>query len=206
MAEVINIIKSNPKFKRIVHRLLIPKNEARPRLWVKWFLNPFFHKKGKGSKIRFRTRMDVLPFNKFELGVKSTIEDFATINNGVGDVIIGYNSLVGLGNTIIGPVTIGNNVIIAQNVVISGLNHVYEDIETPICDQPITSKPILIEDDCWIAANCVITAGVTIGLHSVVAAGSVVTKNVPPHSIVAGNPAKVIKAYNLDTKKWDRIQ
>jgi len=186
--------------------MLIPTGEARPRLWVKWFVNPFIHKRGKGSKIRRYTRVDVLPFNKFSLGASSIIEDFSTINNGVGDVFIGDGSLIGMSNVIIGPVTIGNNVILAQNIVASGLNHEYRDIKPPIKDQPVLVAPIVIEDDCWIAANSVITSGVTIGKHSVVAAGAVVTKSIPPYSIAAGNPAKVIKQYNFDTAEWESVR
>src|SRR5215217_7082053 len=128
-------IKSNPKLKSFVHWMLIAPGEARPRLWVKWFVNPFIHQRGKGSKIRSRTRVDVLPFNKFSLGENATIEDFSTINNGVGDVFIGNGTLIGMGNVIIGPVTIGNNVIFAQNIVASGLNHEYRDVNVPIKDQ-----------------------------------------------------------------------
>ena len=199
-------IKSNPALKKIVHRLLVPKEEARPRLWVRLFLNRFFHKRGSGSKIRSRTRIDVLPFNKFELGEKSIIEDFCTINNGVGNVIIGQNTLIGLGNVIIGPITIGNNVILAQNIVASGLNHEYRDPNVPIHLQSVTTAPITIEDDCWIAANVVITAGVTIGKHSVVGAGSVVTKSIAPFSVATGNPAKTIKRYDAGTQKWERVE
>ncbi len=201
---VASTIKSNPALKKFVHRMLIPKGGARPRLWVRLFLNRFFHTRKKGSSICRRTRMDVLPFNKFELGERSVIEDFCTINNGVGNVIIGDNTLVGMGNIIIGPVTIGNNVILAQNVVASGLNHEYKDPAVPIRMQDVTTAPITIEDDCWIAANVVVTSGVTIGKHSVVAAGSVVTKDIPPYSVAAGNPAKVIKKYDLATKEWIR--
>ncbi len=198
-------IKSDPKLKKLVHWLLIPTGEARPRLWVKWFLNPFIHKRGKGSKVRSRTRMDVLPFNQFHLGAGSTIEDFCTINNGVGDVHIGNNSLIGMGNVIIGPVNIGNNVIFAQNIVASGLNHEYRNVDMPIHEQKILVAPIVVEDDCWIAANSVITSGVTIGKHSVVAAGAVVTKDIPPYSVAVGNPAKVIKRYDFDSKEWVRV-
>ena len=185
--------------------MLVPTDEARPRLWVKWFVNPFVHKKGSGATIRYQTRVDVLPFNKFNLGSKSTIESFSTINNGVGDVIIGDNTLIGMSNVIIGPVTIGNNVIFAQNIVASGLNHDYTDVNQPIYKQKILVSPIIIEDDCWIAANSVITSGVTIGKHSVVAGGSVVTKSIPPYSVAAGNPAKVIKQYDFKTEKWERV-
>lgn len=198
-------INSNPALKKLVHWLLIPTGEARPRLWVKLFLNPFIHKRGKGSKIH-RARMDVLPFNKFELGSKSTIEDFCTINNGVGDVFIGNNTLIGMSNVIIGPVTIGNNVIFAQNIVTSGLNHEYRDVSIPISLQKTVVSEITIEDDCWIAANSVITAGVTVGKHSVIAAGAVVTKNIPPYSVAAGNPAKVIKKYDFNVNEWVTVK
>lgn len=198
-------IKDNPKLKKLVHWMLIPTGEARPRLWVKWFVNPFIHKRGKGSKVRSRTRMDVLPFNQFQLGANSTIEDFCTINNGVGDVSIGENSLIGMGNVIIGPVSIGNNVIFAQNIVASGLNHEYRDVNQPIQAQKILVAPIVVEDDCWIAANSVITSGVTIGQHSVIAAGAVVTKDIPPYSVAVGNPARVIKRYDFELKDWIRV-
>jgi acetyltransferase-like isoleucine patch superfamily enzyme len=201
-----SFIKNNPKLKKLVHRLIIPKNEARPREWVKVFVNPFVHTRKKGAVIKDRTRTDLVPFNKFVLGKNSTIEDFSTINNGVGDLIIGDNTLVGMSNVLIGPVTIGNNVILAQNVVVSGLNHAYQDINIPIKDQPVTTAMITIEDDCWIAANVVITAGVTIGRHSVVAAGSVVTKDVPPFSVAAGNPARVIKQYDENLKDWVSVK
>jgi len=139
------------------------------------------------------------------LGSRSTIESFSTVNNGVGDVIIGDNTLIGMSNVIIGPITIGNNVIFAQNIVASGLNHEYRDVNRPIHQQEILIAPIVVEDDCWIAANSVITSGVTIGKHSVVAAGAVVTKDIPPYSIAAGNPAKVIKQYDFKTEKWERV-
>jgi len=198
-------VKNNPRIKKIVHRLLVPAREARPRLWVKWFVNPFIHQKGKGATIRCRTRVDVLPFNKFVLGNYSTIEDFSTVNNGVGDVIIGHHTLIGMGNTIIGPITIGNNVIFAQNIVASALNHEYRDVSLPIHEQKILTAVIVVEDDCWIAANAVITAGVTIGKHSVVAAGAVVTKNIPPYSVAVGNPARVIKQYDFEKSEWVKV-
>lgn len=198
--------KNDPELKKILLRILIPKNQARPRKWVQLAVNPFFHKKGKGALVRKFTRMDVLPFQPFELGKDSTIEDFSTVNNGMGPVIIGERVRIGLSNTIIGPVAVGNDVILAQNIVISGLNHGYQDINIPICRQKCTTATVKIHDEVWIGANSVITAGVTIGKHSVIAAGSVVTKDVPPYSIVAGNPARVIKQYNFDSEKWEKVK
>jgi len=199
-------IDANPALKKFIHWMLIPTGEARPRFWVKLLVNPFIHYKGKGAKIRRYTRMDVLPFNQFSLGDGSTIEDFCTINNGVGNVIIGDHTLIGMSNVVIGPVTIGNNVICAQNIVISGLNHEYRDVNVPIHQQKTIVTHITIEDDCWIAANAVITAGVTIGKHSVVAAAAVVTKSVPAYSVVAGNPARIIKKYDFENKEWVSVK
>lgn len=199
-------IKSNEKLKKLALWMLMPRNQARPRLWVKWFVNPLKHKKGKGSLVRRRTRMDVMPFNRFELGKDSTIEDFATVNNGVGDVIIGERTRIGISNVLIGPVTIGNDVMFAQNVVLSGLNHGYEDVNLPPSLQKVETKPIVVEDEVWIGANAVVTAGVTIGKHAIVAAGCVVVKDVPPYSIVGGNPGRLLKQYNHETKTWERVK
>ena len=69
----------------------------------------------------------------------------------------------------------------------------FEDKEKRIDEQGITTKPIIIGDDVWIGANAVILPGVTIGKHCVVAAGAVVTKDVPDNTIVGGVPAKEIK-------------
>lgn len=198
-------IKSNERLKKLVHwSILIPK-QTRPRLWIKWFVNPFYHKKGKGACVRPRTRMDVVPWNEFELGVDSTIEDFSAINNGVGPVIIGDRTKIGLSNTIIGPVNIGNDIRLAQNITLSGLNHNYEDISRPIHVQGVSTSPITIEDATWIGANVVVVAGVTIGKHCIIAAGSVVTKDVPAYSVAVGNPARVLKKYNHQTQVWEKV-
>lgn len=198
-------IKSNPTLKQMVHWMLIPRGQAHPRLWVRWFLNPFFHTISRKSTIRWNTRMDVVPFNHFTLREGSTIEDYSTINNGVGDIYIGAHTRIGMSNVIIGPVVIGNHVILAQNIVMSGLNHGYEDTETPIHLQAVKTAPIIVEDECWIGANVVITAGVSIGKHCVIAAGAVVTKSIPPYSVAVGNPAKVIKQYDFVSKTWKKV-
>jgi acetyltransferase-like isoleucine patch superfamily enzyme len=63
----------------------------------------------------------------------------------------------------------------------------------------------VIGDDCWIGANAVVTAGVTIGKHSVVAAGAVVTKDIPPYSVAVGNPCRVIKRYDIERNEWVKV-
>ncbi|WP_448700101.1 acyltransferase [Mucilaginibacter sp. AW1-3] len=198
-------IKSNPAIKKLALWMMIPSGEHRPRRWIKWMVNPFKHKRGKKSIIRWRTRIDVFPYNKFELGASSVIEDFATVNNGVGDVFIGDRTIIGIGNVIIGPVKIGNDVMFAQNIVASGLNHGYEDVSLPPSVQKVNTAQITIGDDVWIGANSIITAGVSIGKHAVIGGGSVVTKNIPEYTVAVGNPAKVVKKYNFELNTWERV-
>ncbi|SHM56839.1 Acetyltransferase (isoleucine patch superfamily) [Cyclobacterium lianum] len=92
-----------------------------------------------------------------------------------------------------GYIEIGNNVMMSPRVSIYSENHNFGDTGRPMIEQGVTRSFVKIEDDCWIASHAVILAGVTIGKGSVVAAGSIVTRDVPPFSLVAGNPAKVIK-------------
>jgi acetyltransferase-like isoleucine patch superfamily enzyme len=76
---------------------------------------------------------------------------------------------------------------------IIGANHRFDDLSRPIAKQGLVRKSVVIEDDVWIGGRVNILAGVTVGRGSVVAAGAVVTHDVPPYSVVAGVPAKVIK-------------
>lgn len=137
--------------------------------------------------------MDTPPYRRFWLGRRSVVESFCCINNAVGDVIIGDHTRIGIHCTIIGPVCIGSHVNLAQGITVTALNHNFEDITQRIDQQGITTKPIVIGDDVWIGANSVILPGVTLGSHVIVAAGAVVTKDIPDNCVVAGVPAKVIK-------------
>jgi len=197
-------LKSNPTIKKLVLWSITSNRNPRPRLWIRLLVNPLVHKRGKGTVIRRRARMDVFPWNKFTTGKSCTIEDFAVINNGVGDVIMGDHVRVGIGTTIIGPVTLCTNSMLAQNIAISGLNHTFTDVTKSIREQPVVVKPITIGEETWVGANATIVAGVTLGKHCVVAAGSVVTKDVPDYSLVGGNPAKIIKQYNPATNEWEK--
>ncbi|WP_317235196.1 DapH/DapD/GlmU-related protein [Niabella ginsengisoli] len=145
--------------------MMRPKRDPKPRYWMRVFLNPFVHKKGNGAIVRRMARLDIFPYNKFSLGKESIIEDFSVINNGVGDVSIGGNTIIGIGCIIIGPVIIGSNVMLAQHIVMSGLNHGYENVSIPPSQQDVDCKLITVEENVWIGANAVITAGVTIGKH-----------------------------------------
>ena len=182
----------NPKLKKLVDWIIMNQVQTRPRWFIR-LLAPLYQHRGRHSVIHGSARMDTPPYRKFSLGDYSVIESFACINNAVGDVIIGGHTRIGLHNTIIGPVTIGHHVNLAQGITVTALNHNFDDPKKRIDEQGISTKPVVIEDDIWIGANAVILPGVTIGHHTVVAAGAIVTKDVPPHSLVAGVPAKIIK-------------
>ena len=182
----------NPKWKKFLDWVIMNQVETRPRWFIR-LLAPLYQHRGRHSVIHHSARMDTPPYRKFSLGDYSVVESYACINNAVGDVMIGDHTRIGLHNTIIGPVLIGNHVNLAQGITVTALNHNFEDSEKRIDEQGVSTSAVTIEDDIWIGANAVVLPGVTIGHHSVVAAGAVVTKDVPPHSLVAGVPAKVIK-------------
>jgi acetyltransferase-like isoleucine patch superfamily enzyme len=184
--------KNNPKWKKFIDWLVMNQVETRPRWYVR-LLAPLYQHWGKHSVIYRSVRMDTPPYRKFSLGDYSVIESFSCINNAVGDIIIGDYTRIGLHNTIIGPVKIGNHVNLAQGITVTALNHNFDDANKRIDEQGINTNPVIIEDDVWIGANASIMPGVRIGTHSIVAAGAVVTKDVPSHSLVVGVPAKVIK-------------
>jgi acetyltransferase-like isoleucine patch superfamily enzyme len=89
-------------------------------------------------------------------------------------------------------ISIGRKVMIAPNCVLVAFDHSYQDLDTPMIDQPVVSAPIIIDDDVWIAANCTITKGVRLGRGCIVGANSVVTRDVEPFMLVGGVPARVI--------------
>lgn len=107
---------------------------------------------------------------------------------------IGDNSSLGINCMIMKGVTIGANVMMAPEVYIYTQNHKFDDVTIPMVKQGRTPmEEVIIEDDVWIGSRVTILPGVKIGKGSVIAASSVVTKDVEPYTVVAGNPAKIIK-------------
>jgi acetyltransferase-like isoleucine patch superfamily enzyme len=108
---------------------------------------------------------------------------------------IGEDSLIGEYNVLRGQggVRIGDRVYTSPMVQFLSVNHIFADPSRPFIEQGITAEGIRVEDDVWIGSGAMIMDGVTIGKGSVVAAGAVVTRDVPPHTVVAGNPARVIR-------------
>ena len=107
---------------------------------------------------------------------------------------IGNNSGIGINAKIHGECKIGDDVMMGPNCTIYTRNHQFNNLDVPMNRQGFTKdKKVIIGNDVWIGGNVIILPGVSIGDHSIVGAGSVVTKNVQEWSIVAGNPAKIIK-------------
>lgn len=111
-------------------------------------------------------------------------------------ITIGEKSLIGEYTVIRGQggVHIGNRVYTSPFTQLIAVNHVFDDPTRPFVEQGITAEGIVIEDDVWLGASAVITDGVRVGRGAIVAAGAVVTKDVPPYTVVGGVPAKPIKS------------
>ena len=92
-----------------------------------------------------------------------------------------------------GSIATGDDVYLAPLVQMLAVNHVYHDTTKPISHQGITTQGIVVEDGAWIGGGAIILDGVRIGRNAVVGAGAVVTKDVPAYTIVAGNPARVMR-------------
>lgn len=190
---------------------------------MKYFISKFFYKLirrvkkiGKGAIISLLA--DIQTSNSLFLGAYSKIEKFVTISAPGGTKIeIGNNSQVrafsilqtlGEGfirigdNTTVNPfcllygfggLDIGNNVMVAAQVIIIAAEHIYDSTEVPMVNQGAEGKGVKIEDDVWVGAGAKVLDGVTIGKGAVIGAGAVVTRSIPPYSVVAGVPAKILR-------------
>jgi acetyltransferase-like isoleucine patch superfamily enzyme len=154
---------------------------------------PFNLTLGKGARIG---RCKIIASGRgVRLGKRFEMGYGAVLDAQNGEISIGDNS--GIGPYVVvygeGVVSIGDYVAIAQHSTLVAANHRFTDPRKYIRLQGSTASGILIEDDVWIAAHCIILDGVKISSGSVVAAGAVVNKDVPAYTVVGGIPAAVIK-------------
>ena len=89
---------------------------------------------------------------------------------------------------------LGDNVMIGPNVVLRASDHVFNDTKIPMREQGHVGGNIILGDDVWVGANVVITRNVSIGAHSIIGAGSVITRDVASYSIVGGVPGKTLRS------------
>ena len=152
---------------------------------------------------------------------KINIKDRARLERGVDirslhdtHIIIDENAYIGPYVVIAGTgdIKIGKNCLIAPHCGIFANNHIFSDPTRLIEEQGTTSKGIVIEDDCWLGHNVTVIDGVKIGKGSIIGAGSVVNKNIPPFSIAVGTPVRIIRnrldrqTSNLSTSIKSKMQ
>jgi len=164
--------------------------------------NSGYLKLGRGVTIQNGVLIDALSTNGVDLGDNCNIGPMTIIQAtgvltrlGIGFSLgsnsgIGGFSFVGCG----GGVRIGSNVIMGQYVSFHSENHVFDDVARPIREQGVTRSGIEVGDDCWIGAKATFIDGAKVGNGCVIAAGSVVRGVVPPFSVVAGVPGRVIRS------------
>jgi len=163
------------------------------------------------SSISLRARLDIIPRaqhlerHRLSLGRNTLIESLCVVCTWHGDVILEDGASIGIGSIVMGPVLIGEGSACSQYCFISGQSHHYEDVTINFLRQGVETRQVVIGKNVWIGANSVILPGVKIGNNSVIGAGSTVIENVPSYSMAVGNPAKIIKKYDSETKQWVRI-
>lgn len=130
------------------------------------------------------------------IGARTLVLENVLINANEGHVSVGKDSWLGPFTLIYGNggVDIGDNVLIAAHSSINTVSHHAERTEVPINEQGIYLDPVVIEDDVWLGLNVSVLQGVRIGKGSIIGAGAVVTRDIPPYSIAVGIPAKVIRS------------
>lgn len=159
---------------------------------------------GKTFTVGRNVTIDALCKKGIQIGDNVTIKDNSIIEcsgviRNLGDQLtIGNYVGISQGAIILvrGKITIGSYTIMGPNVSIFSENHNFSNTEEYIVNQGETRKGTHIGTDVWIGARSIILAGVHIGSHSIIAAGSVVTKDVPEYAVVGGTPAKILKMRN----------
>jgi acetyltransferase-like isoleucine patch superfamily enzyme len=140
--------------------------------------------------------LQMLREGRLELGPHAYFEPGVWLTSDAGRISIGGGSVLNLGVMVaaVEAVEIGEHCMFANGCVVTDGNHRFDDPDRPVPWQGFTTKgPVIIGDNVWFGAHAVVTSGVTIGRRSVIGANSVVTEDIPPFSIAAGAPARVLK-------------
>lgn len=179
--------------------------------YEKAILNEKLLQIGKKSDIEFPFKINK-PQN-VSVGDNSTILegcrlDTYLIDEKYGKIIIGNNNYICYNFSAIsgGDILLGDDILIASDVTIVSHNHgMNPESQLSYMHQELSAENVTVGDGCWIGEKVQIMPGVSIGKKCIIAAGAIVTKDIPDYSIVAGVPAKVIKKYNFNTHKWEKV-
>jgi len=162
-------------------------------------------------KVTFGSNLQMIGLANMAIGEGSCIADNAWMNVCTRDdqvrMRIGRCVLVGRQGVVstAGYLEIGDYCVFAPRVYVSDADHVFADVTQPVLQQGVTDgRSVVIEENCWLGINTVVSGNLTVGRGSVVGANSVVTKDVPPFSVVVGIPARVVKMFNPETGAWEK--
>lgn len=146
-----------------------------------------------GYKIIYSVRLFFVKRIIKECGKDVVVKNHCYFGNGER-LKVGARSQLGQNARLGGEITIGNDVLMGPDIVMMATSHAFDRIDMPINQQGETEEqPIFIGNDVWVGTRVIILPGVEIGSHSIIAAGSVVTKSFEPYSIIGGVPAKLLK-------------
>jgi acetyltransferase-like isoleucine patch superfamily enzyme len=156
---------------------------------------PWLIELAEGAVIAEGVRLLPVAPGRIAVGQNSLVNSGSILRSDGGVITIGANVSLQYYSVIYGEggCTIGNDCRISSHVLILAVNHVYEDPDRPIRVQGTRAMGIVIGDDVWIGAGAVILDGVHVGKGSVIGAGAVISKDVPPYSVVVGNPCKIVR-------------
>ena len=197
-------------------------NYAQAKLWAQkwqWYernrrpirkARLHLHAMRGGFFVRFPVEgnvLEALDDGRLTIGRNSLLEPSCWITIAEsGRVSIGEGCFLNIGTMVAcqNEVTIGDHVMFANGCFVSDASHRFDDPDKPVTWQGFTSKgPTHIGSNCWFGLNCVVTTGVTVGERCVIGANSVVTRDLPPRTICAGAPAKVIREIDYATPADD---
>lgn len=149
---------------------------------------------GQGGRLGLLARRAAAQRLLDSCGPEVNVEHGATFGSGKG-ISLGARSGIGIDADLHGTITIGDDVMMGPRVTIHSRNHRTDDVTRPMNTQGFEEdEPVVIGDDVWIGSNVTILPGVHVGSGSILAAGAVVTKDVPPYSVAGGVPAKVLRS------------
>ena len=166
----------------LARRFLVPPILVTLICWVRY-----------RCKISPRAEVELSP--RLNIGRGAVISSFVKVKATSGDLCIGERVSIATGCFLSagkGGLTLGDHTMLGPNTSVIANDYSYQTLDVPIARQPKTSKGITIGRDVWLGAGCVVTDGVTIGDHCIVAPNSLVSQSLPPRSVAMGNPAKKI--------------
>jgi acetyltransferase-like isoleucine patch superfamily enzyme len=170
---------------------------------------------GEGSGILFPT-VALYGERYIRIGANVVVGPYCSLSAGVMPghvpdhdpvITVGDDVLIGKGSGVVGhhSITIGDGVFTGHNVYVTDANHGYEDVQETIGRQFAAPRPVVVGAGSWLGHGTVVLPGAHVGEHVAVGAGSIVAGDVPSHSVVVGNPARVIRRYDTERDEWVRV-